>query len=88
MANFASYFVKNYKSLTAKDRYVIKGLTYRFTMLTPRLIRLEYNKHGILVQKYGVHVFHTDNEKVFSFLSRFTEWNDYCITCFSIRITC
>ena len=41
----------------------------------------EYNNKGILVQKYGVHVFHTDNEKVFNFLSRFTEWNDYCITC-------
>lgn len=32
------------------------------------------DEHGILVHKYGPHIFHTNNEKVFSYLSRFTEW--------------
>lgn len=41
----------------------------------------EYDENGILVQRYGVHVFHTDKEEVFNFLSKFTEWNDYAITC-------
>ena len=37
----------------------------------------EYNKDGILIHKYGPHIFHTDKEDVFEFLSRFTEWIPY-----------
>lgn len=33
-----------------------------------------YNEHGILVHKYGPHWFHTNDKKVFDYLSRFTEW--------------
>ena len=29
---------------------------------------------GILVHKYGPHIYHTTNERVDQFLSRFTEW--------------
>jgi len=36
-----------------------------------------YNEDGILVQKYGPHIFHTDSELVWSYLSQFTEWNVY-----------
>lgn len=36
-----------------------------------------YDKNGILVHKYGPHIFHTDVEEVWSYLSQFTEWNDY-----------
>ncbi|KPV42448.1 UDP-galactopyranose mutase [Alicyclobacillus ferrooxydans] len=36
-----------------------------------------YNEHGILVHKYGPHIFHTNSEKVFHYLSRFTEWRQY-----------
>ena len=32
---------------------------------------------GILIHKYGPHIYHTTNERVNSFLSRFTEWTDY-----------
>ncbi len=32
---------------------------------------------GILVQKYGPHIFHTNSERVYRFLSRFTEWVPY-----------
>lgn len=35
------------------------------------------NEHGIRIHKYGPHLFHTNNEKVFIFLSRFTEWIPY-----------
>jgi UDP-galactopyranose mutase len=35
------------------------------------------NKHGIRVHKYGSHIFHTSNEQVWNFLSRFTEWTPY-----------
>lgn len=30
--------------------------------------------HGILVHEYGPHIFHTNMEDVFAYLSRFTEW--------------
>lgn len=32
---------------------------------------------GILIQKYGPHIFHTISKKVFDYLSQFTEWNNY-----------
>lgn len=32
---------------------------------------------GVLVHQYGPHIYHTFNERVHSFLSRFTEWTDY-----------
>lgn len=32
---------------------------------------------GILVHKYGPHIYHTQNDRVHQFLSRFTEWTDY-----------
>lgn len=35
------------------------------------------DEYGILVHEYGPHIFHTDMEDVFSYLSRFTEWNLY-----------
>lgn len=34
----------------------------------------ENEGHGILIHVYGPHIFHTGNEKVFKFLSRFTKW--------------
>jgi len=37
----------------------------------------ETNEYGIRVHKYGPHLFHTNNEKVFEYLSRFTEWVEY-----------
>jgi UDP-galactopyranose mutase len=37
----------------------------------------EYNDDGILVHKYGPHIFHTNAKGVFDYLSRFTEWREY-----------
>ena len=36
-----------------------------------------YDQHGVLVHKYGPHIFHTKSEKVVGYLSRFTEWRPY-----------
>ncbi|WFP96566.1 UDP-galactopyranose mutase [Acinetobacter sp. ANC 7201] len=33
--------------------------------------------HGILIHQYGPHIFHTNSEKIFSYLSKFTEWYQY-----------
>ncbi len=32
---------------------------------------------GVLVHQYGPHIFHTNSEKVFEYLSRFTAWRAY-----------
>jgi UDP-galactopyranose mutase len=36
-----------------------------------------YNEAGILVHRYGPHIFHTNSERVFDYLSRFTAWRPY-----------
>ena len=35
------------------------------------------NKDGILVHKYGPHIFHTEHKEVWDYLSEFTEWIPY-----------
>ncbi|MEO1403935.1 MAG: UDP-galactopyranose mutase [Cyanobacteria bacterium J06635_1] len=36
-----------------------------------------YNEHGILVHKYGPHIFHTRSKKAWDYLSQFTQWRPY-----------
>lgn len=36
-----------------------------------------YNEDGILVHKYGPHIFHTNSKEVFQYLSNFTQWRSY-----------
>src|SRR6185437_3027809 len=36
-----------------------------------------YDDAGILIHKYGPHIFHTNSKEVFDYLSRFTEWRQY-----------
>jgi UDP-galactopyranose mutase len=36
-----------------------------------------YDDAGILVHKYGPHIFHTNSRDVFDYLSQFTEWRPY-----------
>ncbi|MGF1937168.1 MAG: UDP-galactopyranose mutase [Nostoc sp. ChiQUE02] len=36
-----------------------------------------YDDHGVLVHKYGPHIFHTNSREVFEYLSRFTKWRSY-----------
>src|SRR3954466_11243173 len=35
------------------------------------------DEHGVLVHKYGPHIFHTNADKVVDYLSRFTGWRPY-----------
>jgi len=37
----------------------------------------ELDAQGILVHRYGPHIFHTNAERIFTYLSRFTEWRPY-----------
>ena len=54
------------KILLIDKRNHIGGNTYDF-----------YNNDGILVHKYGPHIFHTNSKEVFDYLGRFTEWRPY-----------
>lgn len=36
-----------------------------------------YNNDGILIHKYGPHIFHTNSKDVFEYLGQFTEWRPY-----------
>lgn len=56
----------NKKVLLVEKRNHIGGNAYDY-----------YNEDGILVQKYGPHIFHTNSKKVWDYLGRFTEWNNY-----------
>ena len=35
------------------------------------------DENGIMIHKYGSHIFHTNNEKVWEFLKQFTDFNTY-----------
>ena len=32
---------------------------------------------GVMIHRYGPHIFHTNSEEIFSYLSRFTDWRPY-----------
>src|ERR671938_146306 len=36
-----------------------------------------YNEDGLLIHKYGPHIFHTNAKRVFDYLSQFTKWRPY-----------
>lgn len=36
-----------------------------------------YDDAGILIHKYGPHIFHTNSKEVFDYLSRFSSWRQY-----------
>jgi UDP-galactopyranose mutase len=54
------------KILVVDCRYHIGGNTYDY-----------YNEEGILVHKYGPHIFHTNSKEVYDYLSLFTAWRPY-----------
>ncbi len=58
--------VSDKKVLLIDKRNHIGGNAYDF-----------YNNEGILVHKYGPHIFHTNSKLVFSYLSKFTKWRNY-----------
>lgn len=54
------------KVLLVDKRSHIGGNTYDY-----------YDENGILIQKYGPHIFHTNLTEVWDYLGQFTEWNEY-----------
>jgi len=57
---------KNYDITMIDKRDHIAGNCYDYT-----------NQYGIRIHKYGPHLFHTNNTKIFNWLSKFTKWVEY-----------
>src|SRR3954468_10877952 len=36
-----------------------------------------YDDAGVLIHQYGPHIFHTNSERIFAYLSQFTRWRPY-----------
>ena len=36
-----------------------------------------FNSDGVLIHKYGPHIFHTNSPEVFNYLGKFTDWRPY-----------
>jgi UDP-galactopyranose mutase len=36
-----------------------------------------YNEDGLLIHKYGPHIFHTNSREIYDYLSEFTQWRHY-----------
>lgn len=58
--------VGNKKVLIIDQRNHIAGNAYDF-----------YNEAGILIHKYGPHIFHTNSKNIIDYLGQFTEWRPY-----------
>jgi UDP-galactopyranose mutase len=56
----------NKKVLLVEQRLHIGGNAYDY-----------YNQAGLLIHKYGPHIFHTNAKRVFDYLSQFSEWRPY-----------
>ncbi len=54
------------KVLVLEQRSHVAGNTYD-----------EKDAYGVLVHTYGPHIFHTEKQEVFDFLSRFTDWHRF-----------
>lgn len=64
-AVIASQLASNNKILIIEKRNNIGGNIY------------DYDKNGILVHKYGPHIFHTNDEDVYKFISKYTKFNNF-----------
>ena len=42
------------------------------------------DKYGVHVHKYGPHIFHTQKNEIYEYVSRFCEWKDYNLICGSV----
>lgn len=58
--------VNNKKVLIIDSRTHIAGNAYDF-----------YNEDGILIHKYGPHIFHTNSKTIIDYLGQFTPWRPY-----------
>ncbi len=57
-----------------------RGETVLIIDRRPHIAGNAYDRHdkaGVLIHQYGPHIFHTNAERIFKYLSRFTTWRPY-----------
>ncbi|MBF0472785.1 MAG: UDP-galactopyranose mutase [Nitrospirae bacterium] len=58
--------ILNKKVLLVERRDHIAGNAYDY-----------YDDNGVLIHKYGAHIFHTNHEDVWQYVNKFSQWNNY-----------
>jgi UDP-galactopyranose mutase len=84
-----SYIDKHYDALIVGAGFAGSVLAERLASTGQRILLLDRRPHiggnaydhhdaaGILIHRYGPHIFHTNAKQIVSYLSRFTEWRPY-----------
>ena len=66
-ATLARFFAESGSEVIVVDKkYTVGGTVYDYT-----------DRTGITIQAFGPHVFHSNDQKVFEFLSLFTKWKEH-----------
>ena len=67
-------------SVVARELAERKGIKVLVIEKRPHIAGNMYDERdgaGILVHRYGPHIFHTNDARAFDYIRRFTEWRDY-----------
>ena len=67
-------------------RYIAEELNKKVTIIDRRNHiggnMYDYvDEHGILIHKYGPHTFHTKEKRLYDYMCRFSDWQDYKLHC-------
>lgn len=41
----------------------------------------EEDENGYLIQRYGPHIFHTNSQRVYDYVKKYADWDDYSLEC-------
>ena len=63
MSNLSDYFIKDNNNLVSKKECMVIGKKFRFSMLTDRLIRLEYSENGVFEDRSSQNVIFRNFER-------------------------
>lgn len=61
---------KGYRVLILERRDHIAGNMYDYI-----------DEHGVLIHKYGPHIFHTSDDEVYELMCHYGEWDDFTLVC-------
>lgn len=67
-------------SVLAERIAEVRGETVLLIDRRPHIAGNAYDcldRNGVLIHQYGPHIFHTNSEAIFDYLSRFTQWRPY-----------
>jgi UDP-galactopyranose mutase len=69
-----------FSGAVAAERLASRGLSVLVVDRRPHIGGNAHDRrdqHGVLIHPYGPHIFHTNSERIFDYLSQFTAWRPY-----------